>query len=142
MLDQNQLKQDIKKALENLKFSRALYSNFNVSAVLTAKNGQKSTGVNIESASYTPTICAERTAFFKAISEGITEFDSIVVVGGKEGKVTNYTAPCGVCRQVMMDNCDPKTFQIIIAIDEDNYRVHTLEELLPYGFGHKDLKEG
>lgn len=135
------IREDIKLALENLKFSRAPYSNFNVSAVLTAKNGKKYTGVNIESASFTPTICAERTAFFKAVSEGVTEFESIIVVGGKDYNVKSLTTPCGVCRQVMMDYCDPKTFKIVVAIDEDNYEEYTLEELLPLGFGAKDLKD-
>ncbi|MFM1525569.1 MULTISPECIES: cytidine deaminase [Helcococcus] len=134
------IKEDIRLALDNLKFSRAIYSNFKVSSVLTAKNGKKYTGVNIESASYTPTICAERTAFFKAVSEGVLEFESIVIVGGKNGKVINLTPPCGVCRQVMMDYCDPKTFKIIIAIDEDNYEEYTLEQLLPLGFGAKNLE--
>ena len=135
------IREDIKLALENIKFSRAPYSNFNVSAVLTAKNGKKYTGVNIESASFTPTICAERTAFFKAVSEGVTDFESIIVVGGKDYVVKSITTPCGVCRQVMMDYCDPETFKIIVAIDEDNYEEYTLAELLPFGFGAKDLKD-
>ncbi len=134
------IREDIRLALDNLKFSRAIYSNFKVSSVLTAKNGRKFTGVNIESASYTPTICAERTAFFKAVSEGVLEFESIVIVGGKNGKVNSLTPPCGVCRQVMMDYCAPKTFKIIIAIDEDNYEEYTLEQLLPLGFGAKNLE--
>nr|WP_276938066.1 cytidine deaminase [Helcococcus sueciensis] len=134
------IKEDIRLALDNIKFSSAPYSNFNVSAVLTTKNGEKFTGVNIESASFTPTICAERVAIFKAVSEGIKEFSRIVVVGGLEGVVKELTTPCGVCRQVMMDYCDPKTFEIVIAVDEDNYEVYTLEELLPKGFGPKDLE--
>ncbi len=134
------IKEDIRLALDNIKFSSAPYSKFNVSAVLTAKNGEKFTGVNIESASFTPTICAERVAIFKAVSEGIKEFSRIVVVGGLEGVVKELTTPCGVCRQVMMDYCDPKTFEIVIAIDEDNYEVYTLEELLPKGFGPQDLE--
>lgn len=134
------IKEDIRLALDNIKFSSAPYSKFNVSAVLTTKNGKKFTGVNIESASFTPTICAERVAIFKAVSEGIKEFSRIVVVGGLEGVVKELTTPCGVCRQVMMDYCDPKTFEIVIAVDEDNYEVYTLEELLPKGFGPKDLE--
>lgn len=141
MLDPKVLKEDIRHAIDNLKFSKAYYSNFNVSAILRSKDGQVFTGVNIESASFTPSICAERTAFFKAISEGTTEFSSIVVVGGKNGKITDYTPPCGVCRQVMMDNCDPDTFLITIALDENNYKTYTLKELLPLGFGHSNLKE-
>ncbi|MDO4604416.1 MAG: cytidine deaminase [Helcococcus sp.] len=134
------IKEDIRLALENIKFSSAPYSNFNVSAVLTAKNGKKYTGVNIESASFTPTICAERVAFFKAVSEGVKEFTRIVIVGGLDGVVEELTSPCGVCRQVMMDYCDPKTFEIVMAIDEDNYQIYTLEELLPKGFGPKNLE--
>lgn len=134
------IKEDIILALDNLKFSSAHYSNFNVSAVLTAKNGKKFTGVNIESASFTPTICAERTAFFKAVSEGVKEFTRIVIVGGLRGKVTELTSPCGVCRQVMMDYCDPETFEIVLAIDENNYKSFKLKELLPMGFGPKNLR--
>lgn len=134
------IKEDIRLALENIKFSSAPYSNFNVSAVLSAKNGKKYTGVNIESASFTPTICAERVAIFKAVSEGVKEFSRIVIVGGLDGIVKELTPPCGVCRQVMMDYCDPKTFEIVIAVDEDNYAIYTLEELLPKGFGPKDLE--
>lgn len=134
------IKEDIRLALENIKFSSAPYSKFNVSAVLTAKNGKKYTGVNIESAAYTPTVCAERVAFFKAVSEGVKEFTSIVVVGGLDGVVTELTTPCGVCRQVMMDYCDPETFEIIVAVDEDNYEVFKLKDLLPKGFGPKNLE--
>ena len=134
-------KEDIRLALENIEFSRAIYSNFTVSAVLTAKNGKKYTGVNIESASYSPTICAERVAFFKAVSEGVTDFDSIVIVGGKDKKVEDYTPPCGVCRQVMMDYCNPKEFKVIVEINEDDYKEFTLEEILPMGFGPGNLKD-
>ena len=134
------IKEDIRLALDNIKFSSAPYSIFNVSAVLTAKNGKKYTGVNIESASFTPTICAERVAFFKAVSEGVKEFTRIVIVGGLDGVVEELTSPCGVCRQVMMDYCDPKTFEIVMAIDENNYQIFTLEELLPKGFGPKNLE--
>ena len=100
MLDQVQLKKDIRLALDNLKLSKAPITEFNVSAVLTTKSGKKYSGVNIESSTLTPSICAERTAFFKAISEGDVEFESIVVLGGKKRTVTEYTPPCGVCRPV------------------------------------------
>ena len=85
------------------------------------------------------TYCAERTAFFKAVSEGVREFRAICIVGGKDGKLTEYTAPCGVCRQVMMEFCDPKTFQIILAVDKERYEIYTLEELMPLGFGPLNL---
>ena len=89
---------------------------------------------------YTPTNCAERTAFFKAVSEGVREFEAICVVGGKDGILTDYASPCGVCRQVMMEFCDPETFQIILATGKEQYEVFTLKEILPLGFGPKNLR--
>ena len=115
------------------------YSNFKVGAALLAKDGSIYTGCNIENASYTPTNCAERTAFFKAVSEGMKEFDAICVVGGKNGVLTDYAAPCGVCRQVMMEFCNPETFQIILATSEEQYEMFALKELLPLGFGPHNL---
>lgn len=129
----------IDTAIEQLKFSYTPYSNFKVGAALLAKNGEIFTGCNIENASYTPTNCAERTAFFKAVSEGVRDFQAICIVGGKNGKLTEYTAPCGVCRQVMMEFCNPKTFQIILAVDKERYEIYTLEELMPLGFGPLNL---
>ncbi len=129
----------IDTAIEQLKFSYTPYSNFKVGAALLAKNGEIFTGCNIENASYTPTNCAERTAFFKAVSEGVRDFQAICIVGGKDGNLTEYTAPCGVCRQVMMEFCDPKTFQIILAVDKERYEIYTLEELMPLGFGPLNL---
>ena len=113
----------IDTAIEQLKFSYTPYSNFKVGAVLLAKSGEIFTGCNIENASYTPTNCAERTAFFKAVSEGVRDFQAICIVGGKDGNLTEYTAPCGVCRQVMMEFCNPKTFQIILAVDKERYEI-------------------
>ena len=138
-MDQVMVEKLIDTAIEQLKFSYTPYSNFKVGAALLAKNGEIFTGCNIENASYTPTNCAERTAFFKAVSEGVREFRAICIVGGKDGKLTEYTAPCGVCRQVMMEFCDPKTFQIILAVDKERYEIYTLEELMPLGFGPLNL---
>ena len=115
------------------------YSNFMVGAALLTKSGKVYTGCNIENAAYTPTNCAERTAFFKAISEGDMEFEKIAVVGGPREGIVKHTYPCAVCRQVMIEFCDPKEFNVIVAIDAEDYREHTLEELLPYGFGPSDL---
>lgn len=129
----------IDTAIEQLKFSYTPYSNFKVGAALLAKNGEIFTGCNIENASYTPTNCAERTAFFKAVSEGVHDFQAICIVGGKDGNLTEYTAPCGVCRQVMMEFCNPKTFQIVLAVDKERYEIYTLEELMPLGFGPLNL---
>ena len=122
-----------------MEYSYTPYSNFKVGAALLGKNGRIYAGCNIENAGYTATNCAERTAFFKAVSEGVREFQAICVVGGKEGILTEYTAPCGVCRQVMMEFCDPDTFQIILAVDKEHYQVYTLKELLPLGFGPSNL---
>ena len=138
-MEQVMIEKLIDTAIEQLKFSYTPYSNFKVGAALLAKNGEIFTGCNIENASYTPTNCAERTAFFKAVSEGVREFRAICIVGGKDGKLTEYTAPCGVCRQVMMEFCDPKTIQIILAVDKERYEIYTLEELMPLGFGPLNL---
>jgi len=138
-LEKSMISKLIETAMEQLKFSYTPYSNFKVGASLLTKNGQIYTGCNIENAAYTPTNCAERTAIFKAVSEGVREFDAICIVGGKAGILTEYTAPCGVCRQVMMEFCDPETFQIILAVSKDKYDVFTLRELFPLGFGPADL---
>lgn len=126
-------------AIGQLSYSYTPYSGFKVGASLLTKNGKLYTGCNIENASYTPTNCAERTAFFKAVSEGEREFQAICIVGGKDGVLTEYAAPCGVCRQVMMEFCDPDTFQIILAVSKEQYEVFTLKELLPLGFGPHNL---
>ena len=138
-MEQIMVEKLIDTAIEQLKFSYTPYSNFKVGAALLAKNGEIYTGCNIENASYTPTNCAERTAFFKAVSEGVRDFQAICIVGGKDGQLTEYTAPCGVCRQVMMEFCDPKIFQIILAVDKEQYTIYTLEELMPLGFGPLNL---
>lgn len=121
--------------------SYAPYSKFQVGAALLTKDGKIYHGCNIENASYTPTNCAERTAFFKAVSEGDMEFEKIAIVGGKEGTdADDLCAPCGVCRQVMMEFCNPEEFQIILADGKDNMKVMSLKEMLPYGFCPSDLE--
>jgi cytidine deaminase len=127
-------------ALEQLKFSYAPYSGFCVGAALLTGDGRTYKGCNIENAAYTPSNCAERTAFFKAVSEGERDFRAICIVGGKGGVPTSYTAPCGVCRQVMTEFCDPDKFEIILAINREDYKIYTLAELFPQGFGPSDLK--
>lgn len=129
----------IRLAVQAMHRAYAPYSEFKVGAALLAKSGKIYTGCNIENAAYTPTNCAERTAFFKAISEGEREFEAICIVGGMDGQLTGYTAPCGVCRQVMMEFCNPKTFRILLAVSEDDYREYKLKELLPMGFGPDNL---
>ncbi|MCD7744412.1 MAG: cytidine deaminase [Lachnospiraceae bacterium] len=119
------------------------YSHFSVGAALETEDGEIFLGCNIENASYTPTVCAERTAFFKAISEGRRQFRQIAIVGGYAGETENTTEnfcpPCGVCRQVMAEFCDPETFRVVLAKSPEEYRVYTLNELLPLNFGPKDL---
>lgn len=129
----------IELAIKQLSFSYAPYSAFKVGAALLTREGKIYTGCNIENAAYTPTNCAERTAFFKAVSEGERVFRAICVVGGKNGILIDYTAPCGVCRQVMMEFCDPDTFRIILAISKEQYKIFTLKELFPLGFGPDNL---
>lgn len=140
-MEKKLIQEMIRRAIRQMEFSYAPYSGFKVGAVLLTEAGNFYTGCNIENAAYTPTNCGERTAFFKAVSEGERKFRAICIVGGKEGNLTDYTAPCGVCRQVMMEFCDPETFQIILAGSEEKYQVFTLKELMPLGFGPDNLKE-
>lgn len=134
------IKNMINLAIEQIKYSYAPYSDFKVGAVLMSKTGKLYTGCNIENAAYTPTNCAERTAFFKAISQGEREFMGICIVGGKGEKIEEMTAPCGVCRQVMMEFCNPESFEIILAVNENNYKIFKLKEILPLGFGPENIR--
>ncbi|MCD7841530.1 MAG: cytidine deaminase [Lachnospiraceae bacterium] len=168
----------IKKAFEARQRAYVPYSHFSVGAALETEDGQIFLGCNIENASYTPTICAERTAFFKAVSEGNRSFRQIAIVGGyskdAKGKASaggsapsrcfgeetmsdegrksagasaaevemeldSFAPPCGVCRQVMAEFCDPENFRIILARSLQDYQSYTLKELLPLNFGPKDL---
>ncbi len=126
-------------ALEAREQAYVPYSKYMVGAALLTKEGKVYKGCNIENAAYTPTNCAERTAFFKAVSEGERNFEAIAVVGGYKGAPVDYAYPCGVCRQVMMEFCNPKRFRIITAISEEEYLEKTLEEILPHGFGPENL---
>ena len=123
-MEKKQIEEMIDLAIRQLDYSYVPYSHFHVGAALLAKNGTYYTGCNIENAAYTPTNCAERTAFFKAVSEGVREFQAICIVGGKDGVLTEYAA---------------ETFQIILAVSKDKYDIFTLKELLPLGFGPANL---
>ena len=138
-MDKSRIQELIQRAMDQMRFSYVPYSNFRVGAALLTRDGKIYTGCNIENAAYGPTNCAERTAFFKAVSEGERQFDAICIVGGPDGVLKGYTAPCGVCRQVMMEFCNPETFQIILAVSTEDYRIYTLKELLPLGFGPDNL---
>ena len=139
MLDQKLIEELIETAIGMTKMSYTPYSNFKVGAALLAKNGQIFKGCNIENAGYTPSNCAERTAFFKAVSEGVRDFKMIAVVGGKDGVIEDYCPPCGVCRQVMAEFCDLDEFQVIVAKSMKDYKVFRLGELLPGAFSPKTM---
>ena len=121
-------------AIEAMKKSYSPYSNFTVGAALLTKDGKVYTCANIENASYTPTICAERNAIFTAVHAGEREFKAIAIVGGHNGEITGVTAPCGVCRQVMSEFCSPDFKVILVTSPEGDFEETTLGELLPYTF--------
>ena len=114
--------------------SYAPFSKFRVGAALLAEDGQIFTGCNVENSSFGGTICAERTAFVKAVSEGVTRFKKIAIAssGGEAW-------PCGICRQFMREFCDDD-FEVILAKTEKDYIIYTLKEILPLGFGPENLK--
>jgi len=128
----------IKEAIEAKEMAYAPYSHFRVGAALLTKEGKVYRGCNIENVAFTPTNCAERTAFFKAISEGEKAFAAIAVTGDAD----DYLYPCGVCRQVMVEFCDLQEFKIIVANTEEDYKVFSLGELVPGAFNADELAKG
>ncbi|ERI05009.1 cytidine deaminase [Atopobium sp. oral taxon 810] len=131
----------VKEAIAAREKAYTPYSHFAVGAALLGADGSLWHGCNIENASYTPTNCAERTAFFKAVSEGCNTFSAIAIVGGAAGlPISDWCAPCGVCRQVMREFCDPETFEIVLACSESEIKTYLLKDLLPLGFGPQDLE--
>jgi cytidine deaminase len=140
-LTKKTIKELVKTALEMRKMAYVPFSGHAVGAALLAKDGRVFTGCNVENSAYSPTICAERTAFVKAVSEGAREFDAIAIAGGFGEVPETYCAPCGVCRQVMVEFCD-KDFQVILARTPEDYRIYTLEEIIPLGFKIEDVSSG
>lgn len=134
-----EIQREIQCAIDAREKSYAPYSKFHVGACLRTKTNRIFTGCNIENAAYTPTNCAERTAFFKAVSDGEHEFTRITIVGGNEDGIKDLCPPCGVCRQVMMEFCDPESFLVILAKSIEEYKIYTLKELLPMGFGRNNM---
>ena len=128
----------ISMAVEAMNNAYAPYSGFQVGAALLCSDGTVYTGCNIENAAFSPTNCAERTAIFKAVSEGHKDFTAIAVCGGKNGIITNLCTPCGVCRQVLQEFCKDD-FPVYLA-HKDGYKMLTLGDLLPYSFGEDSLK--
>ncbi len=122
---------------EAMKKAYAPYSGFFVGAALLCRDGRVFTGCNIENAAFGPTNCAERTAVFKAVSEGCRDFAAIAVCGGKEGNITGAFPPCGVCRQVLREFCSPD-FLIYVATGADTYDTFTLSQLLPHSFSSQE----
>ncbi|MDD6147566.1 MAG: cytidine deaminase [Lachnospiraceae bacterium] len=140
MISEEMKKTLVERAFEARKKAYTPYSHHKVGAALLGKNGQIYLGCNIENAAFTPSNCAERTAVFKAVSEGQLEFDAIAVVGGMEdAEELDYCAPCGVCRQVLREFCD-NDFEIILAKDVEHRKTLTLKEILPLGFGPENLR--
>ncbi len=130
----------VKLALKAREMAYTPYSHWAVGAALLTAEGNVYKGCNIENASYTPTNCAERTAFFKAVSEGERNFAAIAIVGGPEGQAPlGVCAPCGVCRQVMMEFCDYEKFEVILGVSETEYETYSLKDVMPMGFGPADL---
>lgn len=125
------------KAMEN---AYVPYSGYKVGAALLTKSGKIYTGCNIENASYSPTVCAERTAIFKAVSEGEREFLKIAVAGGKNGEITGEFPPCGVCRQVMAEFCGAD-FEILVVKGENSFMKYKFSEILPFSFNQKHIKK-
>ena len=129
----------IEMAKTAAKNAYAPYSDFCVGAALLCKIGKVYTGCNIENSSFSPTNCAERTAFFKAISEGERDFEAIAIVGGKNLDFSDFCYPCGVCRQVMSEFCKGE-FRIILGKADGEIIESTLSELLPHGFSSENLR--
>ncbi len=139
-MEKEQIQSLIRAAFSARRFAYTPYSHFQVGAALLAKSGTVYTGCNIENAGYTPTNCAERTALFKAVSEGERQFSAIAIVGSMQGTVnTLVTGPCGVCRQALYEFGGPE-LTVIMAKTEEDFIVTTLGELLPYGFGPANLE--
>ena len=130
----------VELAIEAMSRSYSPYSGFAVGAALLCADGTVYQGCNIENASYTPTICGERNAFFKAISEGHKAFTAIAVCGGKGGHLTGTFPPCGVCRQVMREFCEDDF--VLYLVDEGGFEAHTLAEILPFSFSAKKHMQG
>lgn len=135
-MDNKELVLSAVMAAEN---SYAPYSQFNVGAALLTKSGKVYLGCNVENASFSPTCCAERAAFFKAVSEGEREFVKIAVVGGRNGSCDEFCPPCGVCRQVMREFCDDD-FTVVLGKKDGSFKEIRLFELLPFGFSLKNGK--
>lgn len=139
ILEKETIKKLIDEAFKAREFAYTPYSNFKVGAALLGKSGKVYRGCNIENAAFSPTNCAERTALFKAVSEGERDFIAIAVVGGVDGKNYFIAPPCGVCRQALVEFTEPEKFLVIFANSVDEYEIIKLSELLPKYFSKKEI---
>ncbi|MGN0984322.1 MAG: cytidine deaminase [Gemmiger sp.] len=140
-MEREQARALIRAAFAARRFAYTPYSHFQVGAALRGASGKVYTGCNIENAAFTPTVCAERTALFKAVSEGERQFDAIAIVGSREGEINRLiTSPCGVCRQALYEFGGPG-LTVLLARSETEYQQTTLGELLPCGFGPANLQD-
>ena len=130
----------IRLAIREVQAAYAPYSRFQVGAAVLASSGKVYGGANVENSSYGATVCAERNAIFAAVNAGERKLVAIAVCGGKDGVVTDYCPPCGVCRQVMREFCDPDEFKVLVVKSADEYKAFTLAELLPESFGPEALR--
>lgn len=136
-MDESKIKSLAEQAIEAQRYSYSPYSQFQVGAALLSREGAVFTGCNIENVAFSPTNCAERTAFFKAISQGVQDFSAIAIVGNPKGVSPTdhgFCSPCGVCLQVMAEFCHPETFLVILVKSPEDYRCHLLKDLLPFAF--------
>ena len=131
----------VAKAIEMMGAAYAPYSHFRVGAAVIAESGRVYGGANVENASYGASVCAEQNAIFAAVNAGERRLKAIAICGGRDGVVTDYCPPCGICRQVMREFCDPAVFKVIVAKSVDDYKVFTLEQLLPESFGPGSLEK-
>jgi cytidine deaminase len=139
-MKETEIRELIERAAQAREFAYAPYSDYMVGAALLAADGEIYTGCNVENAAYGPSNCAERTAVFKAVSEGKRSFTAIAIVGGKRDGEGDFATPCGVCRQVLAEFDSAGSMTIIAAKSTEEYQIYTLKELLPHGFGPENLE--
>ena len=129
-------------ALEMVPRAYAPYSRFQVGAAVLAESGKMYGGANVENASYPAGICAERNAIARAVASGERRLAAVAVCGGMDGEVTDYCSPCGICRQVMREFCDPEEFRVVVARSQADFKTYSLAQLLPESFGPEALCRG
>ena len=138
-MDKETIERLVAHALEMVPRAYAPYSRFQVGAAVLAASGKIYGGANVENASYPAGICAERSAIAQAISAGERKLAAIAICGGKDGAIADFCAPCGICRQTMREFCDPEEFRVVVARSTSDYKIYSLDQLLPESFGPEAL---